>query len=137
MYGFDMDRVFYLYDIILLYDIDLYNFLWYILWLKNEIYSLWYVNEYSIFFCFDNIFIVYMLRFLFFFFVVNSYLFYKYNFKIRDFLYICFVVFFFNLWFFRYIFFWSFIFFKGICIICVLFLWFLKVLYRIVFYILI
>lgn len=37
----------------------------------------------NIFLCFDNIFIVYMLRFLLPFFV-NSYLFHKHNFKIRD-----------------------------------------------------
>lgn len=104
---------------------------------KNEIHSLWHANEYSIFLCFDNIFIVYMLRFLLPFFVVNSYLFHKHNFKIRDSLYTCFAAFFSNLWFPRHIFFWSFIFFKGTCIIWVLFLWPLKVSYRIVSHILI
>lgn len=103
---------------------------------KNEIHSLWHANEYSIFLCFDNIFIVYMLRFLLPFFV-NSYLFHKHNFKIRDSLYTCFAAFFSNLWFPRHIFFWSFIFFKGTCIIWVLFLWPLKVSYRIVSHILI
>lgn len=137
MYGSDMDRVFYSYDITLSHDIDLYNSLWYTSWPKNEIHSLWHANEYSIFLCFDNIFIVYMLRFLLPFFVVNSYLFHKHNFKIRDSLYTCFAAFFSNLWFPRHIFFWSFIFFKGTCIIWVLFLWPLKVSYRIVSHILI
>lgn len=137
MYGSDMDRVFYSYDITLLHDIDLYNSLWYTSWPKNEIHSLWHANEYSIFLCFDNIFIVYMLRFLLPFFVVNSYLFHEHNFNNRDSLYICFAAFFSNLWFPRHIFFWSFIFFKGTCIIWVLFLWPLKVSYRIVSHILI
>lgn len=75
--------------------------------------------------------------FCFLFFVVNSYLFHKHNFKNRDSLYTCFAAFFSNLWFPRHIFFWSFIFFKGTCIIWVLFLWPLKVSYRIVSHILI